>query len=127
MISILICVLGWTVPVILTVKRLRKLPNRSAIFKSALRIGLWIGVCRAVGGSLGLYMVEGPYGILQVLGYWLMVVSVWPDAFLLVGIINAIPKSKMFPLLFVCLIPTTLSLVFVAAALAIRWPRRRSA
>ncbi|HEX9892316.1 MAG TPA: hypothetical protein VGA78_00270 [Gemmatimonadales bacterium] len=62
--------------------QLRQRPDRRSLWRGALRIGLGVGVARAVLASLGWYVVEHDGGPLQIPGFALAMAA-WPEAVIL--------------------------------------------
>ena len=71
-------VILFAVAIAVLYSHLRRQPDRRSLWRTTLRIGLGIGITRAVLASLGWYVVEHTGGPLQVPGFAFAMMA-WPE------------------------------------------------
>ena len=95
----------------------RARPTTSSIWRSAILIGLGIGLTRATLASFGWYVVEHTGGPAQVPAF-LLVMLAWPEAVLLPRVPPSGSTAGTYVSLFVLLVISSLVLVTAIAAVA---------
>ena len=102
---IFLCAAG----IIVLYRHLAAKPSRRALWRSAVRVGLSVGIARAVLSCIGWYAIERTGGPLQIPAFALAMLA-WPEAVLLGGHRGPVPL-QLYVQLSLLLIVTSLLLV----------------